>query len=148
MGFKLSVLPEEIEKLPLGAFPGTIHVIDKPGLAYNSAIAYLRKQKVLGFDTETRPVFSPGQKHHDVALVQLSGPDQAFLFRINKLGLRKRLRAVLADPDILKIGAACHDDVRGLQKLHGFEEKNYVDLQREVWQWGIKDKSVKKMAAN
>lgn len=145
--FKLSVKPEEIEKLPLGTFPGKIHVIDHPGLAYSKAIAYLKKQTVIGFDTETRPVFTPGARHNGVALVQLSGPDHAFLFRIQSLGLRKRLAGILADPAILKIGAACHDDVRGLQRLTPFEENGYVDLQKEVWQWGIKDKSVKKMAA-
>lgn len=40
-----------------------------------------------------------------------------------------------------------HDDVRGLQKYCEFEAKNFVDLQKIVWEYGIKDKSVKKMSA-
>ena len=68
--FKISIQADEIEKMPLGSSPGKIHVIDKPGLEYAKAIAYLMTQKVIGFDTETRPVFSPGQHHNHVALLQ------------------------------------------------------------------------------
>ena len=37
--------------------------------------------------------------------------------------------------------------MRGLKKHHDFEPKAFVDLQKMVWEYGIKDKSVKKMAA-
>lgn len=146
--FKINVTPEEIDGLPVGTFPGEIKVITRPGMELNRAIAYLKKQKMLGFDTETRPVFSPGQHHNHIALLQLSGPDKAFLFRIYKLGLRKRLCKILSDPEIIKIGAASNDDVRGLQHYEKFKAEGFVDLQKIVWEWGIRDKSVKKMAAN
>ena len=145
--FKISILPEEIEKLPSGAFPGEIHIIEKPGLEYAKAIAYLMSQKVLGFDTETRPVFAANMPHHDVALLQLSGPDKAYLFRVNKLGMRKLMCSVLSNPDIIKVGAAVHDDVRGLQHYRRFEARNFVDLQKIASEWGVRDKSVKKMSA-
>ncbi|MBR4821755.1 MAG: 3'-5' exonuclease domain-containing protein 2 [Bacteroidales bacterium] len=146
--FKLTISPEEIEKLEPVGFPGQIHVISRPGLEFSRAIAYLKKQKVLGFDTETKPVFSPGQHHNGVALLQLSGPDQAFLFRIQKLNLRHRICHILSNPEIIKVGAAALDDVRGLQRYREFEPRGFVDLQKIVWEWGIRDKSVKKMAAN
>lgn len=146
--FKISISPEEIDKMPVGAFPGKITVISRPGMELNRAIAYLRSQPVIGFDTETRPVFTPGQKQRHVALLQLSGPDKAYLFRVFKLGMRKRICKILADPAIIKVGAASHDDVRGLQYYREFKEENFIDLQKIVWEWGIRDKSVKKMAAN
>ena len=145
--FKISILPEEIEKLPSGAFPGEIHIIEKPGLEYAKAIAYLMSQKVIGFDTETRPVFAANMPHHDVALLQLSGPDKAYLFRVNKLGMRKLMCSVLSNPDIIKVGAAVHDDVRGLQHYRRFEARNFVELQKIASEWGVRDKSVKKMSA-
>ncbi|MCQ2181387.1 MAG: 3'-5' exonuclease domain-containing protein 2 [Bacteroidales bacterium] len=146
--FKLTVTQEEIEKLPMAGFGGKIQVISRPGLDYLRALAYLRSQTILGFDTETRPVFTPTARHNKVALLQLSGPDRAYLFRLNEMGLRKSLCKVLADASILKIGAASHDDVCSLQKRTPFEERGYVDLQKIAWQWGIRDKSVKKLAAN
>jgi len=146
--FKISISPEEIDKLPLGAFTGEIKVIDKPGLEYEKAVFYLRRQKVLGFDTESRPVFSPGQRNNGVALLQLSGPKKAYLFRVQTLGMRRSLCSILANEKIIKVGAAALDDIRGLQKLHGFKAAGFIDLQKIAWEWGIRDKSVKKLSAN
>ena len=135
-----------MENLEYASFPGKIYVIDSVGAEFNRAIAYLRAQKVIGFDTETRPCFSQDQPRYGVALLQLSGPEKAFLFRINKMGMHRRLCNLLASEKIIKVGAAIHDDIRGLQKKQSFVPAAFVDLQKIVWEWGIKDKSVKKMA--
>ena len=146
--YKISISPEEIEKLEPASFPGKIKVVDSLGLEFLRAVRYLRKQKVLGFDTESRPCFSPGQPHYGVSLLQLSGQDKAYLFRIKLIGdIPKQLRAILSDESIIKVGAAVNDDVRGLEKHHDFQPKAFLDLQKMVWEYGIKDKSVKKMAA-
>ena len=145
--FKECVTPQEIEKLEYASFPGKIYVIDSVGAEFNRAIAYLRSQKIIGFDTETRPTFTPSQPRYGVALLQLSGPDKAFLFRVNKIGMHRRLCNLLSSSKILKVGAAIHDDIRGLQRLRDFHPDGFTDLQKIVCEWGIRDKSVKKMAA-
>lgn len=146
--YKISISPEEINELKPAGFPGKIKVIDSVGFEFLLAVNYLKKQSAIGFDTESRPCFSSDQPHYGVSLLQLSGPDKAFLFRVKKMkDIPNPLRKILSDPDILKIGAAVNDDVRGLEKHHGFEPKGFVDLQKMVWEYGIKDKSVKKMAA-
>ena len=145
--FKISVSPEEIGALELASFPGEIVVVDSEGDAYYRALRYLKRQKVLGFDTETRPTFSPDQHSSGTALLQLSGSGKAFLFRLKTLGLPRPLASILANPSITKVGAATLDDVRGLQKLCQFVPKGFVDLQNMVWEYGIRDKSVKKMTA-
>ena len=142
-----TISPEGIEKLEYASFPGKIFVIDNVGAEFNRAIAYLRSQKVIGFDTETRPCFGPNQPRYGVSLLQLSGPEKAFLFRLKNMGMHRRLCNLLADKRIIKVGAAIHDDIRGLQKLKEFEPGNFVDLQQIVWEYGIRDKSVKKMTA-
>lgn len=142
-----SVTPQEIEKLEYASFPGNIYVIDSVGAEFNRAVNYLRAQKIIGFDTETRPCFSPNQPRYEVSLLQLSGPDKAFLFRLNKIGMHRRLCNLLASDRIVKVGAAIHDDIRGLQRLRNFKEDAFVDLQKIGWEWGIMDKAVKKMAA-
>ena len=136
-----------MENLDFASFPGKIYVIDSVGAEFNRAIAYLRSQKIIGFDTETRPTFSQDQPRYGVALLQLSGPDKAFLFRINKMGMHRRLCNLLASEKVIKVGAAIHDDIKGLQRKHDFVPAAFVDLQKMVWEWGIRDKSVKKMAA-
>ena len=145
--YKVSIKPEEMEKMPLASFPGEIQVIDKVGLKYFKAIDYLNRQQVIGFDTETRPTFNQTQKSNGVSLLQLSGADKAFLFRIKMLGMTPRLCRILASEKIAKVGAATADDIRGLQRYASFKPASFIDLQKIVWEYGIKDKSVKKMSA-
>lgn len=145
--FKESITPKELEKIDFASCPGKIVVIDSVGAEFNRAIAYLRNQKVIGFDTETRPTFSPDQPRYSISLLQLSGPDKSFLFRINKIGMHRRLCNLLSSDKVIKVGAAIHDDIRGLQKHRDFIPAGFVDLQKIVWEWGIRDKAVKKMAA-
>ena len=145
--FDESITPKEMEKMDFASFPGKIYVIDSVGAEFNRAITYLRSQKIIGFDTETRPTFSQDQPRYGVALLQLSGPDKAFLFRINRMGMHRRLCNLLSSDKVIKVGAAIHDDIRGLQKKRDFNPAAFVDLQKIVWEWGIRDKSVKKMSA-
>ena len=142
-----TITSEELNELEYASFPGKITVIDEVGPEFNKAITYLRSQKVIGFDTETRPCFGPNQPRYGVALLQLSGPGKAFLFSVGKMGMHKRLCSLLSDKRIVKVGAAIHDDIRGLQKLRDFQADGFVDLQKIVADYGIRDKSVKKMTA-
>ena len=130
--FQISISPEEIEKLELAAFDGEMHIIDSQGPEYDAAVRFLARQKMLGFDTESRPSFSPGQPHYGVSLLQLSGPGKAFLFRVKSCGIDDRLAAILSSENILKIGAAVNDDVRGLQRYKDFKAGGFVDLQKIV----------------
>ena len=66
--------------------------------------------------------------------------------KVKNFGMHRRLCNLLADKRIIKAGAAVHDDIKGLQKLREFTPGGFVDLQKIVWEYGIKDKSVKKMA--
>ena len=145
--FKESITPKELEALEYASFPGRIIVIDAVGAEFNRAITYLRSQKIIGFDTETRPTFTPSQPRYNVSLLQLSGPDKAFLFRVNKIGMHRRLCNLLASDKVVKVGAAIHDDIRGLQEYRRFIPKGFVDLQRLAPEYGIEEKSVRKMAA-
>ena len=145
--FQISISPEEISALELASFPGEIVLVDREGEELDKAVRYLKRQQVLGFDTETRPTFSPDQHSTGTALLQLSGGGKAFLFRLKKIGLPRPLAAILANPNIVKVGAATLDDVRGLQKITPFSPRGFVDLQSIVNEYGIRDKSVKKMTA-
>jgi len=145
--FLSTITADEIGKLGCASFPGEIYVVEEEGELFDGAVSYLERQTVIGFDTETRPCFSPSQPRYGVALLQLSGAERAYLFRIQSLGLHSRLCRLLENPRIIKVGAAIHDDINGLQRYACFEAKGFIDLQKIVWEWGIRDKSVKKMSA-
>ena len=145
--FQPTITPEEIESLELAAFPGRIHVITQPGPDLDHAIEHLSAQRFIGFDTETKPVFQAHQPRHHTALLQLSSETEAFLFRLQELGLPDEIAGVMADPYITKIGAAVHEDIRGLQHYCPFEPHRFMDLQSFGSEYGIQEKSVRKMAA-
>ena len=146
--FRETVSPEEIESFDLISFPGKIHVISSDkGPDYEYAVNYLNSQRIIGFDTETRPVFTPHTPRNKTALLQLSGKDEAFLFRLNKMGLPKEVADIMADRTITKVGAAVIDDIRGLCEHRRFAAGRFIDLQELGSYYGIKEKSVRKMAA-
>ena len=95
--------------LPLRWIEGEIYVIDKPEHV-NDVAEFLSTQSLIGFDTETRPSFKKGVINK-VALLQLSTPNEAFLIRVNKLGLPQEIRNILSDPGIIKPGVAIRDDI-------------------------------------
>ncbi len=142
--FQESISKEELDDLPLKAFDGEIVVIDTMTAVF-SAVKYLSEVRILGFDTETKPSFKRGQVN-PVALLQLSTEDKAFLFRINRIGLPAPLKSLLADSEILKVGVAIRDDIKGLQKISPFRAEGFIELQEEVKGFGISDFSLKKLA--
>ena len=145
--YQPKISPEEIEALELVAFPGKIFTVTDKGEDFRHAVEYLGSQRMIGFDTETKPIFQSRQPRPKTALLQLSGEDEAFLFRLDHIGLPQEIADIMADPSITKIGAAVADDIRGLQKHNWFEPKRFMDLQSFGGDYGIEDKSVKKMSA-
>ncbi|PXX99182.1 3'-5' exonuclease [Marinifilum breve] len=143
--FQKSITSEEANKMPLKAFEGDIILVDEYKDLYE-AVQYLNNYSILGFDTETRPSFKKG-KVNDVALLQLAANSKTFLFRINKIGLPEEIIELLKNPNIVKVGAAIKDDIRGLQKLNDFDANGFLELQDYVSNFGIESFSLKKLSA-
>lgn len=131
--------------MPVARFQGHTIVIDNAADA-RSAVAFLSKQHVLGFDTETRPSFKKGE-NHNVALIQLSTSEECFLFRINVMGFTEPLVKLLENPDVLKIGLSTKDDFHGLNRLARCVPAGVVELQNFVRQYDIADMSLQKIYA-
>ncbi len=126
--------------LELIAFEGEIIVVDSLKTLEN-ALNELRKSKLLGFDTETKPSFKKGEKY-SIALLQLSTENKAYLFRLNKIGLPAPIVEILASPDIKKVGLAIRDDLRGLKELAQFEPKNFIEIQDIAKNKGLKSQGL------
>lgn len=131
--------------MPVMSFPGAITLVDSASLALQ-ALRALSKEKVVGFDTETRPSFKKG-KVHNAALMQISTDDRCFLFRLNKIGICAELKSFLENPDILKIGLSLHDDFNVLRRTTPLEPQGFIDLQQLVHNYDICDISLQKIYA-
>ncbi len=142
--FQSIIDKEELKKLPLQAFKGTIHVIDSMA-GLKKYLPVLKQENVIGFDTETRPSFRKGQVNQ-ISLVQLATPFHAFLFRISALNLPDKLIELFEDDSIIKVGAALHDDLIDLRRIRDFKAGGFLDLQKYVGAFGIENKGVAKLS--
>lgn len=143
--FEPTISNEAASALEVQGFVGRIVVVDSPE-TMTEAYEILRGERVLGIDTETRPAFQKGVVY-PLALLQVATPDTALLFRVQKEPLSKEVISIMEDRRVLKIGAALRDDIKALQKLHSFVPGSFVDLQNIINEWGVEEKSVRKMAA-
>ncbi len=138
---------DEIAEMPKELFPGRIFVVCTENEA-EKAVDYLKSQRIVGVDTETRPSFKRGTAHK-VALLQVSTHDTCFLFRLNRIGMPGILQDFLMG-DILKVGLSLKDDFHSLQKRENVhpDRGNWLELQDYVTHFGIADKSLQKIYAN
>ena len=144
MAFVASISNEEVAALDAVQFDGEIVVVDSAA-ALADACRYLAGQSLIGFDTETRPSFTAGVTNK-VALLQLFGGEKCFLVRLNRVGLSRDVVALLQNPAIAKIGAAVSNDILSLNALRHFKARGFIDLQTLVGDYGIEDKSLRKIS--
>lgn len=145
MKYSTKISKEEINKLPVATFTGKITLVDESSKVEPS-IAELRKNDIVGIDTETKPSFIKGVSHK-VSLLQIATPEQCFLFRLNRIGFPKVLADFLADKNITKVGLSLHDDLRKLRKRHHFNPENFIDIQSIAKNYGIMELSLQKIYA-
>lgn len=145
MAFLATIDNDTVAALPAARFPGRIVIVDKESQV-GPACGDLRRHKVIGFDTETRPSFRAGVSYK-VSLLQLSTPDTCYLFRLSRIRLDNRILKVLGSREIIKVGADIMGDIRSLHALRDFKADGFVDLQHEAIRWGIEEKSLRKLSA-
>lgn len=139
-----SISKEEINELPLGQFEGPIYLIDRPDQV-GDAVDFLEDQPLIGFDTETKPSFRKGEVNQ-VSLLQLATSNQAFIFRLNHIGFPAQLRSLLEKENVVKIGAAVHDDLKALKKLtDSFFPQSFFDLNDELKKVGFHNVGVRNL---
>lgn len=137
---------KDLDKLPMVQFEKEIVVVDTAE-KLQQAVEEMSTASQLGFDTETRPSFKRGVSY-SASLLQLSVDNKAWLIRLNKIGMTKDLTSLLESKEILKIGVAIRDDIKGLQKQLPFTPANFIDLQVVAKERGLEDFSLKKLAAH
>lgn len=143
--FMVSISKQELATLPAAIFSGNITVVDSDDKA-RMAAEVLRRENIIGFDTETKPSFKRGHSNN-VALLQLSTRSDCFLFRLNQIGLPQDIRVILESPEYLKIGVSIHDDFHHLSRTYNINPDGFVDLQSFVKDYKILDNSLSRIYA-
>ncbi|AMC35211.1 3'-5' exonuclease [Janthinobacterium sp. B9-8] len=120
----------------LPPYPGIslshVHLVQSLPDAERALVA-LQVADVLGFDTESKPVFFKGQQSTGPHLIQLATDTQVFLFPVVAAGhTTVVVKAVLESPQILKVGFGLSDDHKRLHAKLDILPKHVLDLSRAL----------------
>ena len=143
--FEVCISKEELNRLPIEKYSGEIVTVSTVE-ELEEAISELEKAALIGFDTETKPAFKKGQVHN-MALIQMATDKKCFLIRICKFGIPEKLKTLLADKNIPKVGLSLRDDFHGLAKLSDVTPGGFIDIQEMVKDFLITDSSLTKIHA-
>ncbi len=136
---------EEINQLPLFRYEGPVHLVrtDEEAAA---AVAELRRERVLGFDIETRPTFRKGESYPP-ALLQLAGGNAVYVFQLLQLKDLRWFADLFSDAGIIKAGVSLDHDIRKLRERQEFDPKGFVELSKLSDAAGIKNNGLRGLAA-
>ena len=135
----------EINELPMRQYEGPIHLCRTPEEA-EAAAEKLKKETILGFDTETRPAFRKGESY-DPSLLQLATENEVYLFQIQQCGLGPALLEILSDPNIIKAGVAIDRDVNELCAMAEFHPNSFIELADSAKKARIKNLGLRGLTA-
>jgi ribonuclease D len=143
MNLRSSISREEMANLPIRRYDGEVRVLESAD-ALARAADEIRRERVLGFDTETRPAFRKGESYAP-SLLQLAGEAVVWIFPLQRLDSSVLLKEVF-ESDAAKAGIGVTDDVRQLKKVFAFEQANVVDIGTLAKRRGIEQTGLRNLA--
>lgn len=138
-----AIARDDLANLPLRRYEGDVHIIDTHHEMMN-AMADIRQQRVIGFDTETRPAFRKGERYLP-SLAQVATANTVYIFMLRAREVLPGLVELLHAP-IAKAGVALANDLRVLREVVAFTEHNVVDLGLVARRNGSKQTGVRNLA--
>lgn len=103
-------------------------VVPQTEAEHAAAWADLRSHRHLGFDTESRPTFVRGEDRLGPDVVQFATPTRAYVLQLRHAESPALARAVLAAPDIVKVGFGLQQDRTQLRQRLDVEVQPSIDL--------------------
>ena len=133
-----------MSELPIRRYGGPVYVIE--GQAdLRHAMKDILDDVVVGFDTETRPAFRPGESYLP-SLVQFATGRAVYLLRAQQQDLAGAMREILSSATVVKAGVSVTDDIRALRKIFEFDESSVIDLGLVAKRHGLKQTGVRNLA--
>lgn len=144
LGIMPSITREAMAALPMRRYDGRVCVVATRS-ELSDAIADIRQETVVGFDTETRPAFRKGERY-DPSLVQVATARAVYLFQLRRVDVIPALAELLSEPRVVKAGVAVGRDIGDLKQVFAFAEKNVIDLGVIARRRGLEQTGVRNLA--
>jgi ribonuclease D len=135
---------EEINALPIRRYEGPVHVIAAAG-ELAPAMDDILQETLVGFDTETRPAFRPGESYPP-SLAQVATARAVYLFQVQRAEIAAAVARMLSEGHIVKAGVGMADDLKSLKKVVAFHEKSIADVGTLAQRHGLKQSGVRNLS--
>ena len=143
--FARTITPEEINALAIRRYEGEVRLVaTREEMAH--AAADFSQERVVGFDTETRPSFRVGESHPP-ALAQAATARAVYLFQLQRMDFAGVLEPLLSSHKTAKAGIGVGEDLRQLRKTFAFAPAAIVDLGAVARRHKLEKSSVRALAA-
>ena len=144
--FRPDLTHEQVMALPLFRYEGTIHLVHSPG-QLPDALKELRRERVLGFDTETRAAFRKGESYPP-ALMQLATARAVWLIQLRAFSALDGLADLLSSAEHIKAGVGLDHDLRKLREIYEFKPAGFVNLAKVSDAAGVRANGLRGLAAH
>ncbi len=143
--FSIALSRDDINAMPIDRYHGPVTVA-RDDADVRRACQTLTRERILGFDTETRPSFKKGVSYQP-SLIQLAGAHRVYLFPLPDHTLPAPLKKLLGRADIIKTGVAMDYDLKQLRAMDEFEPNGFIGLEPMAKALRIKNQGLRGLAA-
>lgn len=84
--------------------------------------------RFVGFDTESKPCFRPGQISDGPHVIQLTTLDTAYIFQLHRADCHSMITQLLESSTLVKVGFGLKSDRRHLRKKLGITPRALLDM--------------------
>ncbi len=143
--FTRTISREDINALPIRRYEGEVRLVaTREDL--EQAKADFAADRVVGFDTETRPSFRVGESHPP-ALAQVATARAVWIFQLQRTDCSAVLGELLSSKTTVKAGVGVTEDLRQLRKSLAFEPHTIADLGAIARRHKLEKSGVRPLAA-
>jgi len=143
--FARTISRDDINALPIRRYEGDVRVVATREDMERAASDFAA-ERVVGFDTETRPSFRVGESHPP-ALAQAATARAVYLFPLLRMDFSSLLGELLSSKVSVKAGVGLAEDLRQLRKSFAFEPAAIVDLGAVARRHKLEKSGVRPLAA-
>lgn len=135
---------EDMLNLPVRRYEGEVCLVETQE-HLERALADIRAEHLVGFDTETRPAFTKGESYPP-ALVQAATARAVYIFQLRQTVVFPVVAELLEAAHTVKTGVSVSRDLRDLKAVFSFEQQNVLDLEGVARRCGLKQTGVRNLA--
>jgi hypothetical protein len=116
------------ENLPNYTLKGKKTHIIRDEKSLNDAVVSLEKSKILGFDTEQKPIFQKGVPPSKIAIIQMSNATDCYIFQVHLIRNIKPLLNIITNKNIVKVGIGLNGDNSALYNEFRIRPRCCIDF--------------------